>query len=213
MVDVRAEPIGLLATTTGKVAGFVCGACRCTTMGMFPSGYLGTEDERLAAARQTAVEHCEPKLCPCGAERERNYTVCATCRQQQWAAEHEAKEVAAFERAEKVKASDWTGEYVWSERFEEIFDSISELLGRYEDEGEEPPDYVWECEEEVLALDAEDILHNALEREGATYMMEHIPPVVLDDLKKALDDWAKKHPVKWWVEANRRAVVLITEEG
>lgn len=121
------------------------------------------------------------------------------------------REREAFEKAEKVAAKDWGGEYVWSDRFQEIFGDIDDLLERHEQEDEEPPEYVWECEEEVLELDAEDILYSALERAGATFMLEHMSNAPKKDLQEALDVWLKKNPVRWWKAAHNRAVLLREE--
>lgn len=208
--DSGTEPIVLVNQATGKIAAFACG--KCHVVASSPKGFIGTPDECIAAARAVALEHCGPWFCECGTEREQHFTECAACRQERLAKERELKEVARFEKAEKVRAADWTGEYVWSERFEELFSDVDELRGRYVDEGEEPPDYVWECEEEVLTLSAGDILNDALEREGGTFMLEHMAPVVAQDLQAALDGWLKKHPMRWWRPAHRRAV-LLREEG
>jgi hypothetical protein len=202
----KPEPIVLVNQATGKVAAFACGKCR--KVASSPVQFGGDPDMAVELARDDAREHCGPWFCECGAERRQNFTECEPCLYKRQAEEADAKEQARFDAAEKVSSKNWTGEYVWSDRFEELFSDIDELLGRYEDEGEEPPEYVWECEEEVLTLDGEDILHDALEREGGLFMLEHMAPVVAQDLQAALDGWLKKHPVRWWKEAHRRAVLL-----
>jgi hypothetical protein len=204
----EAEPIVLLNQATGKTAAFACG--KCHVVASSPKGFIGTEDERIAAARAAAMEHCGPWFCGCGAERRQHWETCEPCLYKRQAEAAAAKERAAFERAEKVSAKDWTGEFVWSERLEELFDSIDELRGRYEDVDEEPPEYVWECEEEALTLDAVQVIEDALERQEASGA--RIPDGATAELQALLDGWLKKHPVRWWREAHRRAVVLREEE-
>jgi hypothetical protein len=205
------EPIELIAKTTGRVIGFVCGKCGCTEHMMFVGTYLGTDEERLEGARCAAVEHCGPRFCACGAERKRHHDVCDDCRHRQWAKEHEEKEHAAFEKAEKVPASEWTGEHVWSDRFECIFDDIDELLERHNDHDEEPPEYVWECNEVRLTLDASDILSQELESQEAWEgIRDQISAADEYELQALLDGWLAKRKLRWWVEGGSLAVLLPT---
>ncbi|WP_438029098.1 hypothetical protein [Sorangium sp. So ce233] len=208
----EAGPLELVVKDSGKVTGFACGKCRQTTTMMFTGSYLGTDEERLAGARDAAVKHCGPWLCACGSEKRQHWEKCDRCHAADQAEEIEAKERAAFEKAEKVAAKDWGGEYVWSDRFEEVFDSIGELLGRYEDEGEEPPEYVWECEPEKFVLDAKHILESEIEsQEVPDGAADHLLTDDQEELQDALDAWLTGHPVKWWRPAYKRAVLLREE--
>lgn len=208
------EPIELVAKTTGKVVGFVCGKCSCADASMLISAsWAGAENERVAQARLAAVDHCGPWFCACGKEREKYGTTCRGCRAAEAAAQLDAKERAAFERAEKVAASDWTGEYVWSDRFEDIFGHPADLLDRYDAAGEEPPEYVWECVEVPLVLNASDILDNECESQEAWEgLREQIGRVDEEALQALLDGWLKKRKLSWWREEHRRAV-LLTKRG
>lgn len=211
MSEEKPEPIVLLNQATGKIAAFACG--KCHVVASSPKGFIGTTDECIAAARAAAMDHCGPWFCACGAERRQHWETCEKCLYQRQAEEADAKELARFEAAEKVSAKDWTGEYVWSERFEDLFGDIGELLGRYEDEGEEPPGYVWECEEEKFVLDAEHILESELEsQEAPDGAADHLITDDQEELQDLLDGWLSAHPVKWWRPAHKRAV-LIREEG
>lgn len=206
------EPRELTDKATGKTVGYFCGKCLHVSALMLIGGHVGEKDERVAAARQAAAEHCGPWFCACGAEAKRPGAECDRCRGQRQTEEADAKERAALEKAEKVAAKDWTGEYVWSDRFEEIFSDIDELLGRYEEEGEEPPEYVWECEPEKLKLDAEDILEAQLDcQEAPDGAADHLTTDDRTELQALLDGWLEKRSVKWWWKAYRRAVLLREE--
>lgn len=208
------EPIELVTKARDHVVGFVCGKCKSTSMMMFPVSYFGPEEERLNAARRAATEHCGPWFCACGAEKKTYYRdVCETCFDKAQQDKLDADQRTAFKKAEKVPADKWSGEYVWSDRFETIFGEIGELLERYEDEGEEPPAYVWECEREDLTLDAGDILDAAFEQQEAWEgARDHVSPADQEELQALLDGWLAKRKLLWWRESRHRAVLLPERE-
>jgi hypothetical protein len=210
-VDTKPEPIVLVNQATGNIAAFACG--KCHVVASSPKGFIGTQDECITAARAAALEHCGPWFCECGAERRQHFTVCDRCRCARQAEEADDAERARFDAAEKVAAKDWDGEYVWSDRFQEIFGDVDELLGRYEDEDEEPPLYVWECERVDFGMDADDVLGRIIETDDHwPGVSKYIGDADRQELQALLDGWLKKRDIHWWRAAHRRAVVLREEE-
>jgi hypothetical protein len=88
------------------------------------------------------------RTCECGKPAEAYRTTCAECTTKQFNEESERRERARFEKATKVPASEYKGEWVFSEDHDRFFDSVESLMEHIEDdseEGEAVPEYVWAC--------------------------------------------------------------------
>src|SRR3990167_1515228 len=107
-----------------------------------------------------AAQCCEPRICECGTEIAENYyTACSKCRAIKEAASAEAK----YAKAKKIRLADYETEWLYCDCCEEYYSDSSELFDRHADDGTDLPSLAWACEKKILALNATDILVNALE--------------------------------------------------
>ena len=130
----------------GKTAGiFYCSECRVV---------YRTEDE---------AKWCHgERLCACGEKITQGYyqRTCGACDTKAFREKEAAKEAERFEKARKIKESEYTGEHVMcgDSFYDSVEDSIDQFL-----EGQEP-EYVWACKEHgIPKVDLEDITSNMLD--------------------------------------------------
>lgn len=121
------EAVELYKQDGSKAGIFYCSECRCV---------YKTEAE---------ASNCHgEKLCACGKPIERRfYAKCNACDQQEWREKRTAEELARFEKATKILASEYKGDMVsdGDNYFSEIEDAVDRFL-----EGQEP-EYLWACKD------------------------------------------------------------------
>jgi hypothetical protein len=130
----------------GTSAGvFMCSVCRRVH---------ATEDQ---------ADWCHgERLCACGKKIQQGYfqSKCNECQGKEWREKEAAKEAERFEKATKIKASDYAGEHVFCG--DQYYDSVGDAVDQFL-EGQEP-EYVWACQDSHLPkVDLEDITCNLLD--------------------------------------------------
>ena len=77
------------------------------------------------------------RLCACGKKIEQRFFEirCEECKRKMWHEKEAAKEAERFEKATKIKASDYTGDHVMDG--DNYYDSVEDAIDQYE-EGQEP---------------------------------------------------------------------------
>lgn len=151
--------------------------------------------------RQLAEDCCKPRYCEdCGKELDPKWyrTVCEPC--------HITR---LFSKAEKL--TEWDG-WVYREGYgynDGYFSSVDELLQYCEDEGEDPPEWVFVCSETKHELDTDNILENMLDDayEGAR---DHL--VDEKELYDFIEAWNKKQYVTSYYPDYKK-VLIIEKEG
>ena len=196
----------VLRKVPDKPIAFACGKCGI----LFTAAVFGGGDGGLIAAEQLAKEHCEPKLCTCGKECKKHYTICQECSDRKQV----EKEAAAFEKAKKVSIEEYEGQAVYwedgppgSSCGDGYYSGIDELLDLCEDEGFDLPKYVWATTPVDLHIRAASILENALS-EHYEDAYDDLGDKAETELQKLLDEWCAKQKIRSW-EKDYGVAVLI----
>jgi hypothetical protein len=191
----------------GKIVGFACANC-----GTFYSTISG-EDE----ARKNA-ERCHNATATCfscgGPVMSLHQKECDTCWQKEigrTTAKAAELERGRFERAPKIKFSDYKGEYLFFPDFSighDGFLPVDGLEDYFADDDEKMPAYAWACSSFGLIMDAQLILDSALEdhHEDAG---ENVGAEDLNELQTLLDAWCAKQSVTSYQPTDE--VVLLDE--
>ena len=119
------------------------------------------------------------------------------------------RQKVAFEKAEKIPASEYKG---WvsvpgCEDEDGYFESVTELLSFCASTGQHAPVFVWACAPVLFRLDADAIVEQALEdhREGAK---DNIPDEAIERLQLLLDGWTQATGIVSQYEDQTRAVMI-----
>lgn len=102
------------------------------------------------------------RLCSCGKKITQGYfqRECSDCDYKTRKSEENAKEVARFEKAAKIRASEYAGEMVYCA--DHYYESVEDAIDQYI-EGQHP-EYVWACRDEgVRKIDLDDATCNVVE--------------------------------------------------
>lgn len=186
-----------LFLSDGKSAGvFYCSQCRIVHREI-----------------ESAESCCRPNKCACGADCEKYYTLCPTCRVNQ----ETEREAAKFSTAEKVTS--WDG-WVYCEGLgnEGFAQCVEELMEFADDPDGVLPAYVWTCDPVQFAhASVGDILRH-IEEDGESY--EDFDARTLDgipELEKAIEAFntANEKVVSHQVNYKRALIVeasLIEEQ-
>lgn len=128
-----------------------------------PAGVFFCSVCRSVYATKDQAEWCHgERICACGKKVRQGYfqRKCDECQGKEWREKEAAKEAERFEKATKIKASDYTGDHVMCG--DKFYDSVEDAIDQYL-EGQEP-EYVWACEEHgIPTLDLDDVLCNVVE--------------------------------------------------
>jgi len=107
-----------------------------------------------------AAQCCKPYACShCGRKTPRYRLICSSC-------SHDIrnkKERERFEKAEKILAADYGEEPVFYDDAC-VMGGIESVIESCEDDGIDPPRYVWATSSRYFKLDLDDLLESALER-------------------------------------------------
>ena len=102
------------------------------------------------------------RLCACGKRIEQGFFEirCEECKRKMWHEKEAAKDAERFEKATKIKASEYTGDHVMDG--DNYYDSVEDVIDQYE-EGQEP-EYVWACKAHgIPKVDMETVMCNILD--------------------------------------------------
>lgn len=156
--------------------------------------------------REGAEKCCKPNICedcntPIVDKDRRFWKICRKCED----ARYEKKERDAFDKAEKVKLSDYKGEYLHRIGFSgEGYIPTGDIDDQWEEEG--MPEYAWACERMGFhRLDADAILENEL----SDYAEDSIEQLDVTGLQKVIDEWLKKQDFVNYRPINK--AVLLSE--
>lgn len=147
--------------------------------------------------RKSAEQCCAPKHCEdCGKRIKPYRIVCESCRTKR-----------LFNKAEKLTIDQWDG-YIQRDGYgsnEGYFESISELLEWCEDEGTNPPDWVFCCELVKHRLNIDNAIETMLEE---AYDDAWDDLVDEDGLRQFIDAWNAKQKVASYYPDYTKVVVL-----
>jgi hypothetical protein len=141
---------------------------------------------------------CKPGKCNiCGKEVKPYYTRCDECY---------AK--IRYEKANKIKYSDYKLEYLYDDRYDKYFRDYEELLEFYElNDDNEIPKWVWGCIEHPFKIDIRSALENAEEQ-----MYEDFDDIVdAEELHKFIETWNDKQTAKSY-SPDYKTVILLSGE-
>ncbi len=125
-----------------------------------------------------AVEHCEPRLCKCGAVLDRTQAICSAC----WEKKRKADLQAKIDAAKPISATDYDGPVHW-EQGDRYFSDVGEAFEHLADDGVRDA-ILWPCDKLYLALNACDIIRDALETQE-----HHDEAEASEKAEKALQDF------------------------
>lgn len=172
---------------------YACGACSSLHS---PRTYACKADLAHEAARRSAEECCAVRHCACGAEIEKCWTMCHTCR--------ERKRLRGA-----TVVTDYSGPVFlngargdWQEGYSSDVDALRES---HEDWDEEPPAYCHPCTSIPLRLDIERIIESACsdQHEDAPEQIEGY-----DDLAAAVEAFNEAQTcVTYWSDTSRVIVL------
>jgi hypothetical protein len=166
------EPVALIAKGTDRVVAWACAT----------NGHVHAEEQR-------ARDCCGPRFCEdCKAPAAEHRTVCASCASKRRA----AAEAQRFEKARKVALADYQGAYLYCPRCSEYLETGEMAAHLVEEHGPnlDGPAYAYGCNLQRLALDAGEILNDALEQqEFYEDAIEAIPAKDSQALQAQLDAW------------------------
>jgi hypothetical protein len=126
------------------------------------AGIFYCSECRVVHPTKEQAEWCHgERLCSCGEKITQGYQrTCDACGTKAFRAEQAAKEAKRFERAKKIKDSEYTGEHVMCG--DSYYESVEEAIDQFL-EGQEP-EYVWACKEHgIPTVDLEDVTTRILE--------------------------------------------------
>lgn len=136
----------------------------------------------VARSQHLAEQCCLPNICACGnVVEQKYYTKCAACQRRDSLNKEASKFLAA------VKLMEWDG-WVYRDGYgnEGFAQTIGELLEQCEDEGEQPPSYVWTCKPNRFAqADMDNIIEDVCE--GAYEDFDSGDLVGVDKLRQAVE--------------------------
>lgn len=193
---------------------YACGNCG---LAYSIKAYACSDEAAHRQALAAAEKCCEPSTCSvCGVEIEKYWTKCAKHREQ-----------AKLARAKAVPASEWSGPVFsddvpgdWGEGYSSCW---REMLRCHDDEQAWaeadhnaapsewtfepalPPAYCWPCEAEVLRLDPDSLLENAVEN-----MHEDAGDQIVDadELVAFIEAWNAKQTCTSYYPDYKRVIVL-----
>ena len=102
------------------------------------------------------------RLCACGKKIEQRFFEirCEECKRKMWHEKEAAKEAERFEKANKIKASEYTGDHVMCN--DQYYDCVEDAIDQYF-EGQEP-EYMWACKDDgIPSVDLEDVICNIID--------------------------------------------------
>jgi hypothetical protein len=127
------------------------------------AGIFYCSECRIVYASKEQADCCHGEhLCACGKKVTKGHFqhMCEECARKDWHDKEEAKEAERFEKATKIKASDYAGDHVMCG--DKFYDSVEDAVDQFL-EGQEP-DYVWACQDSHLPkVDLEDVTCNLLD--------------------------------------------------
>lgn len=175
-----------------------------------PCGIFFCSQCRLVYETKEKAEWCHGEhLCACGKKvGPPHYEhVCDECRSKEWRKKEEARESERFEKATKIKASEYTGDHVMDG--DNFYESVEDAIDQYE-EGQEP-EYVWACKTHgIPKVDMETVTCNILDN-----MWEDAEESDLDgleELQAALDAFNKANEsIQLW-EPDYSIAILVEAE-
>lgn len=142
----------------------------------------------LDPSKEAAEKCCRPTLCACGVEVGGFRTKCDAC----WKKERDAKDQTTFDKAKKTPHLAYSG-MLFCECCEHFYHDVDELIDDHWDH-DEIPTWAWACTERRLAIDASEVIANALEsQEWFEDAADHIPGD-LSALQRELDSSAAAIP-------------------
>jgi hypothetical protein len=128
-----------------------------------PSGVFYCSECRVVYRAKDEAEWCHgERLCACGKKVTQGYfqRTCSECESKEWRDKQTAKEAERFEKAKKIKASEYTGDHVYLG--DSYYDSVEEAIDEFL-EGQEP-EYVWACTDHgIQKASLEDLTQNIVE--------------------------------------------------
>lgn len=194
------EAMPLVVQGTDNVQLYACGKCgTCYSPRVYASQSLPT-------AQKAAQECCDRKCTGCGGAVEKYWTKCEACR----SVDDKAREVARFDKAEKVAEKDYGGP-VYDERGDQYYSDTDDLRERYEDRDDEEgwawPTFVYACTVQAFEISADDILEAAGERmEWEDWDDSRV--VAVDELQAFVKEWNAKQNGECWHADHSRAIIL-----
>jgi len=116
-----------------------------------------------------------------------------------------------YRTARKVPAAEWAGPVFRGLEDETYYDSVDDLLSAVDDDGEEPPKWVWGGRTRPFAIDADDIIDRALEGHHGD---AELPRAAREALQDMLDEWLQRDDVRGVVSVlpDEHTVVVLTDE-
>jgi hypothetical protein len=172
-------------TTMSTKPPIPCGRIGDTEPSFWACGECGT-----VFRTKEDAEHCHaPRICPACGEPIKQNGYCRPCADKRIAARRQA----AFEKAEKILAEGYPTDQGVVDPFGDddsgYYPSLGEALGRFEDEGKEPPPFFWATTFEPLHITKQDIV-DLLERIEERHH-EDASFVMVDSLEAMIEAWNK----------------------
>ena len=161
--------------------------------------YRCSRCHKVSTDKNIAERCCKPGKCRvCGKELEPYYLLCESCRNKE-----------NYEKAEKIKISDYKIECIFDPNYDKYFRDKEELEDFYEcEENYELPEWVWGCEETPFEIDIDSAIENAEES-----MYEDFDDIVDEkELRDFIKVWNNKQTAKAYYP-DRKTIVLLNNQA
>lgn len=154
-----------------KIAVYACSVCRLT-----------------ARSEEDAKMCCVPYTCDeCGKEIKSYCEECSKKKQQK-------KDQETYDKAKKVKYADYDGQMIYCDCHDNYYWDIDEFLDAHDEP--DVPTWVWGTYQMAFSLDADEIIHDQLERqEFYEDAHESISGEAIKEMQKFFDGWKVKNPL------------------
>ena len=178
---------------------------------MSPTGIFYCSECRIVHSSKDQAEWCHGEhKCACGASVTKGHFqhMCEDCARKDWKAKDEAQEAERFEKATKIKSSEYTGDHVMCG--DKFYYSVMDAIDQYLD-GQEP-EYVWACKEHGLPkVDLEDVTCNILDNMWEDADESDLNGI--EELQAALDAFNKANEsIQLWEPDYSIAILVETEQ-
>jgi hypothetical protein len=142
---------------------------------------------------------CKPGKCNiCGIELKPCHLQCDKCSVK-----------IKYEKANKIKYSDYKLEYLYDDRYDKYFKNYEDLLEFYElNDDNDIPKWAWGCSEYQFKIDIDSALEDAEEK-----MYEDFDDIVgVEELYEFIEKWNDKQTAKAYFIDNKTVVLLSGEQ-
>jgi len=157
--------------------------------------YRCTICNKVSADKDVAEKCCQPGKCRvCGKELKPYYTLCDLCKRKEY-----------YDKANKIKYSDYKLEYLYDEIYDKYFRDYEEMLEYYEEnEAEKTLSWAWGCSEYSFKINIDNAIESAEEN-----MYDDFDDIIdYEELVNFIKEWNDKQTAKAYLPDYKTVIIL-----